>query len=226
MEFDGRIFEVITEKDLECLVDKYTAYEEALYDWSNNHNIKLPSLKSVRGQVIALMTDNKFDTKLFTRDILDCFLNKMDLKSNDVIQIANKTDQWGLLHTTYKRKYYYIPRPYIYIAIHLGKRKNFGKAIDEASKLEKIKNTKDFLTKFYIDIPDNDWDMGHIDPTGKSDACNLVMQPPIQRAYRNRFKFDEHGLRLCPTIDELKTNVSKYYSQVEVENLRKYLSSL
>jgi hypothetical protein len=223
LEFDGIKFKLFDIGDLNLINEKYSSHNTQFITWANNNNIGLPSLSSAKGQIIALITDQQFINKLFTREMLGKFLNKFDINSNDVIQIVNKTDQWGLLHKTYKRKYYYIPRPFTLISIHLNKRKGFSKLIDEDTKKENIKNTKDFLKKYYIDIPDKDWDIGHIDPNGSSSSNNIVMQPPIQRAYRNRFKFDKYGLRLCPTVDELSSNLNKYYSKEEIDKLKELL---
>jgi hypothetical protein len=223
--FDGKKYKLFEEKHLRN-VDRYEEFDGLFVEWTKENNIKLPTLTSFKGQVIALMTDPLFENFIFDRKALDAFLAKLGTRSKDVIQIPNKTDQWGLVHKTYNKQYYHIPRPFQYIGVHIKKRTNFKNVADTETKAAMVAQTKDFLLKYYIDVPDDKWDLGHIDPQGSNAADNLIMQPPIQRAYRDRFKFDEHGLRLCPTVEEIKKNTNRYFSKEDIKSLQEYFSSL
>jgi hypothetical protein len=204
----------------------YRTFSTHLVEWSQKHNVKLPSISSLRGQIVALMTHENHINMYFTRQGLDDFLQKFSMKSADVIQNINKTDQWGLGHQTVNRRFYRIPFPFEYISIHLKKRKKFSSQKTDQDKNVDIEKTKEYLKKYYIDVPDEMWDCGHKDPCIEDNTCNnLVFQPPLQRAYRNRFKFDEYGLRLCPTAEEIKNNVAKYFSKQEQIELKKFFSN-
>jgi hypothetical protein len=222
MEFEGKKFIIYTNEHLNSITSSYREHNVHLSKFAQDNNIRIPSIASASGQVLALLTDDKHEDFLFTRAMLSAFIDKIGFQSSDVIQLVNKTDQWGLLHKTYARKYYCIPRPFTYISIHVDKRRKFGSSLDANERNKRIHCTKEYLQKFYIDVPNEEWDIGHIDPFTCSDG-NIVMQPPIQRSFRDRFKFDLHGLRLCPTIDELSSNPSKYYSDRELDALRVFL---
>lgn len=67
-------------------------------DFCLYNNIKLPSINSLRGQILALFTHNK--NMIGDRECLNMFLNKINLVSKDCIQLINKVDQIGILHST------------------------------------------------------------------------------------------------------------------------------
>lgn len=218
---------VYDKKDLEMQDCLYEMYDDDLMEWSQKHDVKLPKLSSVRGQIIALVTDLKHKDKVFTRVSLESFANKFELKSNDIIQHVNKTDQWGLQHKTEERKYYSIPRPFVYCSCHVKKRSKFTSLVDEKEKSQHVERVKDYLRKYYMDIDPSQWDIGHKDPhITDNSAKNMVIQPPLQRAYRDSYKFDDNGFRLCPTIDEIKRNAKKYYKKEELKELILHFQSL
>lgn len=227
MEFDRKIFHVV--EDISSWVSDlslYVNYDRELLNWSAENKCKLPGINSVRGQIIALLTHPHNANVLFTRAMLDAFLSKINMESKDVIQAVNKTDQWGLVHKTYLKKYYIIPRPFTYTSVHVNKRIKFGGEITNDRKMEMVENTKAFLMKYYINVDNDQWDMGHVNPNGSNDASNLIMQPPIQRAYRDNFKFDNYGLRLCPSASELVKNIGKYYTKEEIEIIKQAVVSM
>lgn len=208
---------------------KYVEYDPELNEWFREHDVRTPRLTTIKGQILALVTDKKNENTLFDRDMMDGFLNKIGMKSKDVIQAVNKTDQWGLVHRTKDFKqttYYYIPRPFEYTNIHIKKRQTFGEGLSSEEKNEKINKTKGWIKKYYLDVPNEKWELGHVDPNGSNSNKNLVMQPPIQKAYRDRFKFDDNGLRLCPTMQEVIANFSKYYTEEEKEQLMDAMNNM
>jgi predicted transcriptional regulator len=211
---------VFSADDLEMIDKLYWFYDDDLKDWSEKHNVKLPRLSSMRGQIIALLTDKKNQDKVFTRESLELFARKFGLESNDIIQHVNKTDQWGLVHKTEKRKYYSIPRPFEYCPCHVNKRMKFSSLVDEKEKEQHVERVKSYLKKYYIDVPACQWDLGHKNPhISDNSVNNLVIQPPLQRAFRDLYKFDDNGMKFCPTVEEIKRNSSKYYSNEELKEL-------
>jgi hypothetical protein len=208
-------------------LSQYKNYGDDMNAWFKQHSdVKVPRLATVKGQILALVTDPNHKDLLFTRAMMDGFLTKIGKQSKDVIQAINKTDQWGLVHKTQDRQFYCIPRPFEYTDVHLKKRNSFGSELDKDDKSSLVRKAKGWLKKYYMDVPEEKWELGHKDPLGSNAVSNLVMQPPIQKAFRDRFKFDSYGLRLCPTALELTSNLKKYYTKAELEMLKDALCAM
>lgn len=79
-----------------------------------------------------------------------------------------------------------------------------------------INRIKDWWKKHLIDIPNDEWHIGHLDPT-MNDALekNIGYQLPIQAKYRNRFKFDDFFLKMWPTASELIPKMDNFYTNQE-----------
>ncbi len=193
---------------------KFLKHSKEFTAFCKLNNIAEKKMNTAGGQVLALMTCKKNFNKHIDRAGLIEFIDKIGEESGDVIQLINKTDQWGLVAKTIDRKYYTIPFPFQYIDLHLKKRDiNIG-GLD---RNERINLVKEFLIKNYIEVPNDKWQVGHLNPNipdGSSDK--LVFQPPIQGKYRDKFIFDEMGLMKYPTPQELKNNFEKYYSEGEM----------
>ena len=77
-------------------------------------------------------------------------------------------------------------------------------------------NAGDFIVQDYFDIPNNEWQIGHLDPTiDDSSEKNLAYQPPIQGKYIDRFKFDSFFIKMWPTCNELLSKINYYYTENE-----------
>src|ERR1035437_3468709 len=182
-------------------VKAFDKYDDEFIKFCKKHEINIPKLNSLKGQVIALMTFKKNRNKYVDRDILNLFISKIGFSSKDVIQLINKTDQWGLKHITLERKFYTIPFPFIYVGLHLKKR---DIKFSSHNRDEKIDYIKEYLVDNYINVPNEKWEVGHLDPNNPDGSEeNLVYQPPIQGKFRDRFKFDKMGLIKYPTPNEL-----------------------
>ncbi len=191
---------------------KYNTYDKDFIIFCEKNNIKIPNINSIKGQVVALMTNFDNRNKFIDRSLLEKFMSSINMNSKDIIQSINKTDQWGLMSKTIERKYYTIPFPFIYVDIHIKKR-SLNKI---ENRDEKISFIKEYLIFNYINIPNDKWEVGHIDPND-SDISDekLVYQPPIQGKFRDRFKYDSMGLIKYPTPQELDRKFDKYYSEKE-----------
>jgi hypothetical protein len=76
------------------------------------------------------------------------------------------------------------------------------------------------------DVPNDDWQVGHLDPTvADASESNLAFQPPIQGKYRDRFKWDPMFQRMWPTGKELVSKMDEYYTKEEQKLLLLHLSS-
>jgi hypothetical protein len=205
-------------------VSKFTTYEQDFIIFCEDNAITTPNINTLKGQVIALLTKKENRNKYIDREKLDSFLKSINMFSADSIQIVNKTDQWGLKHQTVDRKWYNIPYPFEFIDIHIKKRKISFQVLDRDSKIDFI---KEYIKFNYLDVPNYKWEIGHKDPNKPTSDDNLVLQPPIQGKFRDRFKFDDIGLIKYPTPQELDRNPFLYYSQEEwikiIENYKKRL---
>jgi len=146
----------------------------------------------------------------------------------DVIQHVNKSGQWGLRHQNVALAnrpgdFYRLCPPFEYDG-SARKLQKEGSMANEDKEAE-VQKIKDYMKKNWLDVPADQWDQGHASP---SDAAPSVYQPRgYQRPLKARFKFDEHGLALCPTSPELAAKLDKYYPGREerAEILRAILAS-
>jgi hypothetical protein len=209
--------ELINEKTFK----KYTDYSVEFLTFCEKNSIKTPKINSIKGQVVALMTHPDNRNKFIDRNSLEKFNKINNLNSKDIIQAINKTEQWGLKSETIRKKYYTIPFPFLYIDIHIKKRK----LPKLENKDENINFIKEYLKHNYIDVPNDKWEIGHKDPNDPDiSEEKLVYQPPIQGKFRDRFKFDDFGLIKFPTPQELEKNFDKYYSKDEQKIILNILS--
>ena len=161
----------------------YSKYHVDFLNFVAKYHIKAPSIHSVQGQAVALLTHPKHRGKYATREDLDAFFKRIKMKTKDSIQSINKVEQWGLKKSPIRGKYM-IPYPFEYYSLHVKKRLNVH---IQGDKNEKINTIKLFVQTNYIDIPNDKWQIGHKDPFNPSNtSSNLVYQPPIQARYRDR----------------------------------------
>lgn len=136
--------------------------------------------------------------------------------STDPIQLVNKVTQRGIQDLRSDCKVigqgslvvYRIPVPIQFTDAHLSVRT--GGAVTEPEA--KVAATKEWLRKTFLDVPFEQWQLGHQNPElPDSDSSNVVLQPPAYNApFRDRFIFDDRGLILCPTPSEFAARVRKY----------------
>ena len=103
---------------------------------------------------------------------------------------------------------------------------NFNFDGTEEDKNNKIELIKKNIKEDYLDVPNNQWQLGHKNPnSGDNHINNLVLQPPIQAKYKDNFIFID-TLTKIPTpekfIKDDKNNKS-YYTEIQQKILYKYL---
>jgi hypothetical protein len=136
------------------------------------------------------------------------------MKTNDSIQAFNKATG---LKKVEKRNRYCLVYPYECDSIDIDKRKGCSITGDKNEEVNKIKN---WFKKYIVDVPNDDWQIGHLDPTiADASEKNLAYQPPIQAKYRNRFKWDSMFHRMWPTAQELTSKWDEYYTSDEQKKL-------
>ena len=156
--------------------------------YCKDNELKPPTINTSMGKALSCMLYNPF--KYWTRDDCDLLFKKFNIKSKDSIQAFNKHSQWGIKTNSgiHKGKLYII-YPYSLSNKH-KMRKNFKFDGSESQKIDEINKIKMTIKTDYIDIPNNEWQLGHKNPgTIDNSSNNLVLQPPIQAKYRDNYVF-------------------------------------
>lgn len=196
-------------------IDEYTEpfseYPQTLIDFAEQNNIVLPRIGTMRGQALALMAQDGVRGKRYiSRTDAEKFFDHIGMETGDAIQQFNKAT--GLSRMNMRGKYC-LQYPFVCDTTDIDKRKG---ATISGDRNQFIHSIKGWFQKNIIDIPNKEWQMGHLDPT-ISDASekNLAWQPPIQGKYRDRFKFDKYFLKMWPTASELVPKFDDYYTEKE-----------
>jgi len=199
---------------------KFTEYPPDLVSYCSNENIPLPAIESHRGQGLALMAQPDIRGKQhIDRAGASAFLAQIGMNCSDSIQAFNKAI--GLKRIK-MRGAYCLCYPYQKDMTDINKRKGCTISGDRNEQIEKI---KEYWRTILTDVPNEDWQIGHLDPTIDSSDSNLAFQPPIQGKYRNRFKWDLWFQRMWPTGDELIKNMDDYYTETEQRQMLEYLTN-
>ena len=192
---------------------KFDTYPADLIAFSQEHNFKLLPLTTLRGQALALMAQPEVrGQKHISRNEADQFIKNIHLESSDAIQQFNKP--FGLKRMKLPRCHYCLEYPFVLDTTDLDKRK--GAAIS-GDKDTQVNTVKDWWRKNLIDVPNSEWQIGHLDPTiDDASEKNLAFQPPIQARYRDRYKWDENFQKMWPTAEvELIPKFDQYYTEKE-----------
>lgn len=205
--------------------DFQIGFHRDLIDFAKEHDIKLPKLTSGNGMALSVMSHNP--NKYWTRSDTDKFVEKYQQDTKDSIQLFNKHEQRGLKSSSERGKNYLV-FPYELSKKHLM-RKDFKYDGTEVQKFEEINKLKSTIQHDYIDVPNENWELGHKNPdTTDNSSNNLVLQPPIQGKYRDNYIFLD-PLTKIPTpkkcISDVKSGNSPYTTEQLIE-LRDGLISL
>ena len=190
---------------------KFEVYPSDFMLFAEENNLQLPGLTTMRGQALALMSQAEVrGQKHIGRDEAVKFFNNIGMKTKDAIQPFNKAT--GLKRLKIKGNYC-LQYPFESDTTDLDKRKGISISGDKNSYIDTIKK---WWKKNVIDIPNDEWQIGHLDPTiNDASEKNLAYQPPIQGKYRDRFKFDTFFLKMWPTADELIPKIDEFYTDKE-----------
>ena len=201
---------------------KFTSYPVELLTICETNNVRLPKIDSLRGQSIALMTQPEVRGKYYvTREDTAIFFKQIGMPTNDSIQPFNK--DIGLKKKNMKGKYC-VEYPFEVVKTHIQKRKDASISGNCDEKIEVVKN---FWRENLVDVPNELWQEGHLDPTiPDASENNLAFQPPLQARYRDRFKWDPFFHTMWPTAErELIPNIDKYYKEEEQQKIYIYLKT-
>ena len=174
--------------------------------------VKLPKLSGLRGQALALLAQPEVRGQLYLeREDTSAFFNQIGLLTDDSIQPFNK--DFGIKKMPGKGKYC-LQYPFVVNTTHIHKRAG---AKISGNRDEQIDAVKQFWRDNLVDVPNTDWQIGHLDPTiPDAGEANLAFQPPLQARYRDRFKWDRVFHTMWPTAErELIPNFDQYYTEAE-----------
>jgi hypothetical protein len=208
---------------LSQITSPFTAYPQDLIDYANAHTIPLPNLTAnIRGQALALMAQpNIRQIYYFEREDTTQFYKQIGFDTRDSIQGFNK--DLGLKRLNLPRGQYCLQYPYIADTTHIDKRNGAKISGPKDTIIDQIKM---WWRTNLTDVPNDKWQVGHLDPTvPDATETNLAWQPPLQHSYRNRFKWDSYFHRMWPTGEELKKHWDTYYTKEEQKDLLLSLQS-
>ena len=201
-------------------LDEIKPYPLEFINFCKDNNLIIPKINTGRGKALSAMLNNI--DKYFDRKTCIEFCNKFNINSDDSIQLFNKHEQIGIKTSDEKGKYY-IKYPYCLSNKH-KMRKNFGYNLTEEEKNNEINKIKATIKNDYLDVPNEKWQLGHKNPESNDNNNNLILQPPIQAKYRDRYIFID-TLTKIPTPNEIsrliKTNNCPYTIEqlIELKNL-------
>ena len=192
--------------------EKFQEYHQDIVTFSKENNLTLIPLTSMRGQALALMSQPEIrGQKHIRRSEAVKFFKNINMDTSDAIQQFNKTT--GVKRMKIGKGNYCLEYPFNCDTTDLDKRKGISITGDRDNYINIIKK---WWKNNLIDIPNNEWQIGHLDPTiDDSSENNLAYQPPIQGKYRDRFKFDKYFLKMWPTVNELVPKLDIYYTDNE-----------
>ena len=196
-------------------IDNYTTkfdeYPADLQDFAKENQITLPSIKNMRGQALALMSQPEVrGLQYLKRSETEKFLKNIGISAGDAIQAFNKST--GIKRMKMSGQYC-LKYPFESDRVDIDKRKGAIIGGDRDSQINAIKS---WWKEKLLDVPNEEWQVGHLDPTiGDPSENNLAYQPPLQGKYRDRFKFDRYFVKMWPTASEVVPKFDKYYTEVE-----------
>lgn len=197
--------------DIDKYKNKFNTYPLDLVIFAKEKNLILPRLSTMRGQALALMSQPEIRGKKYLeRNETVEFFKNIGMDTKDSIQQFNKAT--GLKRIKMRGKYC-LQYPFEYDSTDIDKRRGIFIKGNKNSHINAIKN---WWKQNLIDVPNEEWQIGHLDPTIKDGSeINLAYQPPIQARYRNRFKFDGFFVKMWPTASELVPKMNKFYTNEE-----------
>jgi hypothetical protein len=201
--------------NIDLYTSKFEVYPSDLLEFVKENNLSLVPITSMRGQALALLSQPEVrGQKHLGRDEADKFFKNIGMETKDAIQQFNKATGLKRLKM---RGLYCLQFPFESDTTDLDKRK--GVSIN-GDRNKYINIIKDWWKKNLIDIPNEEWQIGHLDPTiDDASEKNLAYQPPIQAKYRNRFKFDTFFLKMWPTASELIKKFDEFYTEKEQKEM-------
>jgi hypothetical protein len=197
--------------NIDSYTKKFEEYPSDFLAFAKANEISLLPLTSMKGQALALMSQPEVRAqKHLGREEAVKFFQNIGMETTDAIQQFNKATGLKRLKM---RGYYCLQYPFESDTTDICKRKGAVISGDKNAEVERIKALhKNRL----LDVPTEDWQVGHLDPTiPDASENNLAFQPPVQGKYRDRFKYDRDFVKMWPTAKELIPKFNTYYTEEE-----------
>jgi hypothetical protein len=202
--------------------DMLNSYPVEFKKFCITNNIRLPGGNG--GKALATMLNNRY--KYFTSKDAVAWARRFNIPDHQANQFFNKKGQ--TFESCNERGKNYVCYPYK-VSDKKAMRKDFKYDGDEESKNNEIDKIKKHIQGNYIDPPYASWQLGHKNPeTTDNTSANLVLQPPIQAKYRDRFIFID-TLTKTPTPKELFKlikNGKSPFTNAQLRELRDGLNKL
>jgi hypothetical protein len=199
-----------------------TEYPADFVNWATCNEVNYPTIESKNGIALSLML--KYKNCYWNRETGEAIFNYFKIKSKDVIQCFNKHEQWGLKtnHGKKSSPMYYIKYPLVKTSKpDMRKKIKYNETEDDRNThIDAIKSN---IKKEYIDIPNEEWQVGHKNPDITDNTPNnLVYQPPIQASYRDDYIFLD-TLTKMPRPKKLQTMLDDEKFPLSINDLNGYL---
>jgi len=207
--------------DITSITTLPSQYPDEFISFITQHNLKPPTIQSGNGKALNIMLHNP--EGYWTREDCDAFVNNFNIPTKDSIQLFNKHEQWGI-QTSNERGKNYICYPYALSNKH-KMRKDFGKGISKEElniEIEKIKST---IKNDYCDVPNGNWELGHKNPESDDNSKNnLVLQPPIQAKYRDRYIFIDTLTKMPTptTLIQMESNGENPFTETQMVQVKNW----
>ena len=201
------------------------AYPDIFLAFCKANALQPPTISSGNGIALAVMLH--YPNYYWSREVCKEFVEKFNISTNDCIQLFNKHEQWGI-QTSNVRGRYFIPMPYGLSKKH-KMRKDFSfDGTDEEKEIE-INNIKSTITHDYINAVNSTWQLGHKNPESEDNSTNnLVLQPPIQAKYRDKYIFLDTLTKIPTpkTLIQLHNQGECPYTSDQLKELKGWLDSM
>lgn len=203
--------------NLKLVHEIHHKYPSEFIRFCKYNELKFPNISTKNGKALCVMLHHR--NYYWDRETCDLFIKKFNIQSKDSIQLFNKHEQWGI-KTSHEKGKYYIVYPYS-LSNKYKMRKNFKYTGNEDEKNMEINKIKETIQHDYLEIPNEEWHIGHKNPESPDNTRNnMILQPPIQAKYRDKFIFID-TLTKIPTPKTLKqmikNNTCPYTKQQLIE---------
>lgn len=222
---DGASSKIISNETLKELLEgkePYVEWDEKFLKLKNENpdlrlNTKLtPRLvRSSRFQILNFMAE--YSEYAFSRDqLLMIEIALVDGKrSADIIQLVNKTDQFGLKRYYFTEKgvkYYSFPRIVFTDERLIARSENYSK--------KNYPEKEAIIRQLWGRLANGPFEKGHKDPRKPLTEENIVPQPAeLNRALKDRFFFGVLGIPVLPTPKYIMKYIKKYYTLEDMRRL-------
>jgi len=108
-------------------------------------------------------------------------------------------------------------------------RKNFTFDGTEEEKNNEINKIKSTIKHDYIDVPNNELQLGHKNPESEDNTnTNLVLQPPIQGKYRDKYIFLDTLTKIPTpsTLIQLYKSGNSPYTKKQLQEIKDWIKDI